>query len=157
MSKWVKWFASYLFTSAKDPQQFSENLALSLATVDPTDVWCLIESEEDEKFSLQSQKERQARETELQQMKGFMARSPSQQDWLKKFAELLLTVPSDDQHIVLSSLPSDMRVSIINRIVKTRYLLFKTSLATSRSGLLTNCPILFLAPYISSPRIPIIF
>jgi hypothetical protein len=120
MAKWIKWFASFVYSSSKDDKEFTENLALSITALDSTSGWYIIESNDDIRADLQQKKERKARECELAQVGSFNVKSSLAKDWLKSFADLLLTLPEEEQEIAFNSLPADMRVSIVNRVLKIR-------------------------------------
>jgi hypothetical protein len=120
MSKWVKWIASFLYSSAKSREEFTENLAASITVMDNGSGWYLIESDDDIRADLQSKKERMARDSEIATLSALTARSSKDKDWLKAFADLLVNLPDDASESCFSPLPSDMRVSIVNRVMKLR-------------------------------------
>jgi len=122
MSKWIKWFASFLYESSKTEKEFTENLAVSLSVIDsPSSGWCLIESDDDIRTDLQNKKEKKARESELKQVVGQLnIKGNNRKDFTKTFADLLVTLPDDASDSSFVALPSDMRVSIVNRIMKLR-------------------------------------
>lgn len=121
MAKWIKWFASFVYSSSKTEEDFTQNLAISVTVLDSSSGWYIIESDDDVRADLQAQKARKARESEVAMVGSFNVKAARSKDWLKSFADLLLTLPEEEQEIAFNSLPSDMRVSIVNRVLKLRY------------------------------------